>query len=233
MFIYAIGVLPLIKAVGHPERSGAQVWYANDASACADLETLKDWLSGLLNEGPKHGYLPKPSKSYVVVNERSIKRANVLFSPLGVKVVTSHRFLGGVIGDNDGQKEFLRSRVKEWSHILNQLSEIAIEQPQAAYAALTKSIQNKWQFVQRLVPNCQEILTDIDFLTQFCLLSLAVRFHSRREIFSLFPLVMVVFMSSIQLRLVSLFIPPHVRSLMLSFHLLKSTLSFVILTILM
>ena len=148
----------------HPDRSGTQVWYADDASACADLEALKDWLSGLLNEGPKYGYSPKPSKSYTVVNERSIERANALFGPLGVKVVTSHRFLGGVIGDNEGQMEFLRSRVKEWSHILNQLSEIAIEQPQAAYAALTKSIQNKWQFVQRLVPNCQQALTDIENL---------------------------------------------------------------------
>ena len=86
---------------------------ADDASACADLEALKDWLSGLLNEGPKYGYSPKPSKSYVVVNERSIERANALFGPLGVKVVTSHRFLGGVIGDNEGQLEFLKSRVKE------------------------------------------------------------------------------------------------------------------------
>lgn len=62
MFIYAIGVLPLIKAVGHPDHSGTQVWYADDASACADLEALKDWLSGLLNEGLKYGYSPKPSK---------------------------------------------------------------------------------------------------------------------------------------------------------------------------
>lgn len=67
--------------------------------------------------------------SFVVVKERSIERANALFSPLGVKVVTSHRFLGGVIGDNEGQMEFLRSRFKEWSHILNQLSEITIGLP--------------------------------------------------------------------------------------------------------
>uniref|UniRef100_A0A1X7U925 Reverse transcriptase domain-containing protein n=1 Tax=Amphimedon queenslandica TaxID=400682 RepID=A0A1X7U925_AMPQE len=139
-------------------------WYADDASACAGLEALKDWLLRLLKEGPKFGYSPKPSKSYVVVNERSIERARILFSPLGVNVVTSHRFLGGVVGDREGQTGFIKSRVEKWSHILNRLAEIAVEQPQAAYAALTKSIQNKWQFTQRLIPNCQQALTDIEHL---------------------------------------------------------------------
>ena len=158
MFIYAIGVLPLIKEVGHPSRGGTQVWYAYGTSACADLEALKDWLTRLLTEGPVYGYSPKPSKSYIVVNVRSVERANTIFGPLGVNVVTSHRFLGGVVGDRDGRNEFLRSQVDGWSDILDHLS----EQPQAAYAALTKSIQNKWQFVQRLVPNCKQALAVIE-----------------------------------------------------------------------
>ena len=89
MFIYAIGVLPLIKAVGHPSHGGTQVWYAHDASACGGLEALKDWLTRLLKEGPVYGYLPKPRKSYIVVNVRSVKRANTIFGPLGVNFVTS------------------------------------------------------------------------------------------------------------------------------------------------
>ena len=88
MFIYAIGVLPLIKAVGHPS-CGTQVWYADNASACADLEALKDWLTRLLKEDPVYGYSPKPSKSYIVVNVRSVERANTIFGPLGVNVVKS------------------------------------------------------------------------------------------------------------------------------------------------
>ena len=71
-------MLPLIKAVSNPSRGGAQVWYADDASAYADLEALKDWLTRLLKEGPEYGYLPKPSKSYIVMNVRSVERANYL-----------------------------------------------------------------------------------------------------------------------------------------------------------
>ena len=51
MFIYAIATLPLINTVDHPYQ-GFQVWYADDASACAKLVSLKDWLLKLMKCGP-------------------------------------------------------------------------------------------------------------------------------------------------------------------------------------
>ena len=36
MFVYAVATLPLIECIGHPN-AGRDVWYADDASACAPL----------------------------------------------------------------------------------------------------------------------------------------------------------------------------------------------------
>ena len=47
--------------------------------------------------GPDFGYRPEPLKSYVVVDETDLAQADALFGHLGVKVVTSHRLLGGHI----------------------------------------------------------------------------------------------------------------------------------------
>ena len=97
MFLYAVGTLPLIRSVKHP-RSGTQVWYADDASACAELSALRDWFSRLIEEGPKYGYFPELRKSFIVVSESHVLGAHEVFDDLGVSVVTGHRLLGGVVG---------------------------------------------------------------------------------------------------------------------------------------
>ena len=56
--------------------------------------------------------------------------------------------LGGIIGNNTGKKEFLNQLNQRWQYKLETLTEIAEQQPQAAYTALVKSLQNEWAFVQ-------------------------------------------------------------------------------------
>ena len=60
MFLYAVGTLPLIqslKGVG----SCAQIWYADDASACGSLSDLRQWSELLLSKGPDFGYVVNPA----------------------------------------------------------------------------------------------------------------------------------------------------------------------------
>ena len=42
------------------------------------------------------------------------------------------------------------------------LSKIAEKQPQAAFAALVKSLQCEWQFLQRDIPNCANNFAPLD-----------------------------------------------------------------------
>ena len=131
VFIYAIGTLPLIRSLGQPGE-GSQVCYADDDSACVPLNELKDWFIKLLNTGPTIGYYPEPSKCCLVVNKDSVLEAHQVFDLIGVRIVTSHRLLGGVIGDPGGVDSFGQERLYEWSTLVESLITVAKTQPQTA-----------------------------------------------------------------------------------------------------
>ena len=85
MFMYAVSSVPLINSLNDPVGMRKQVWYADDASACADFSSLREWFEQLKANGPKYGYFPKPSKSFLVVDENWSSEAKKNFDDLGVK----------------------------------------------------------------------------------------------------------------------------------------------------
>ena len=161
MLAYAIGTLPLIRSLKHPQ-DGIQIWYADDASACAPLAALKDWIDKLIKEGPSYGYFPEPMKSFLVVSDSYLSKAHEVFEKFGVQVVTSHRLLGGVVGVEEGKTDFVKGMMNDWIHLIDRLTSVASDQPQAAYAAFTRSVQNKWLYLQRLVPNCAPLFKELE-----------------------------------------------------------------------
>ena len=109
-----------------------------------------------------YGYFVEPSKSCVVVDESFASEAESMFSEYGVKVVRSQRLLGGVIGDEAGRLNYIQELVKAWKSNLESLALIAETQPQAAFSALTKSMQFQWSYVQRVVPGCQSLFDELE-----------------------------------------------------------------------
>ena len=69
MLVYAIGTLPLIHPFENPQ-DDIQIWYADDASACAPH---KDSFGKLFKEGPSYGYFPEPKKSFIAVCVKLLK----------------------------------------------------------------------------------------------------------------------------------------------------------------
>ena len=63
-----------------------------------------------------------------------------MFSELGVKVATGQCFLEGCVGDRESIEEYVEQWVQQWVHHVKLTNE-AKSQPQAAYAALTESLQ--------------------------------------------------------------------------------------------
>ncbi len=88
---------------------------------------------------------------------------NCLFVDLGINISTSGRLSGGVVGDISGKESFVSDKVEEWSGLLHNLSSIAATQPQAAFAALTKSLQNEWTYLQ-IVPDCASLFQSIELI---------------------------------------------------------------------
>ena len=88
MLLYGVGVKPLFVVV--KEKTAEvfsdkgeklfQVLFADDYSAAGKLETVLAWAEALVEEGPKYGYYPEPSKSVLVVKEGKEDRAREVFA---------------------------------------------------------------------------------------------------------------------------------------------------------
>ena len=130
-----------------------QVWYADDALACGKLSHISWWFDLLLEVGPRLGYYPNPRKSSIVVGPASWSVAELLFCSLSVEVVCDHRFLGGFWGGASAKDALVLAKIDQWVSDIHHLSHMAELQPQAAYAAFTKSLQREWIFIQQCCPN--------------------------------------------------------------------------------
>ena len=160
MMLYAVAVLPLIRSLRAPGK-WTQNWYADDSSCVADLCSLRAWYEELSRKGPDYGYLPEPSKTVLVVGPSDVQQASALFSDLGNKIVSGRRFLGGFIGEPSLVANFVSDKVQLWSRCVQRLSDVATSQPQAAHAALARSLQFEWCHLQRVIPDSANFFTPL------------------------------------------------------------------------
>ena len=58
-------------------------------------------------------------------------------------MVCDHRFLSGFLDGTSARDAFFLAKVDQWVSDIHHLSHMAESQPQAAYAALTKSLQHE------------------------------------------------------------------------------------------
>lgn len=155
MLMYGASLVPLIKKLENRDKY-LQSWYADDSAAIGELKNLKEWLDLVIREGPKYGYYPEPSKSYLVVDKKYVAQAHEIFDEYKIKIVEGKRFLGGFVGTGTEKNEFLTKKRLDWENAIDALAEVAATQPQAALSAFVKSLQCEWNYVQRVVENPED-----------------------------------------------------------------------------
>ena len=144
MMFYSVATLPLVRAL-KKNSHWFQSWYAADDSVCAgSLDDIRCWLDRLLESGPSYGYFPELHKSYLVVVPSVTHLTSDAFAGLGTSVVSGHSFLGGVIGEASRCEDLIQLKVNGWVHSINALAKAARKSPQAAFAAMVKSLQFEW-----------------------------------------------------------------------------------------
>ena len=155
MAMYGLATIPLIRRL---DGLCKQVWYADDSMAAGKLAQLREWWDKLESEGPNFGNFANASITWLVT--KNLERAS---DDTGVNITPDGRpYLGAPIGSQEFTREYVRSKIGEWSSNVTLLSEIAKSQPHAAFTALTHGLMSKWTYISRVTPNIGDELSLLD-----------------------------------------------------------------------
>jgi hypothetical protein len=163
MLGYGIGILPLIRHLKDEFLEVMQPLYANDAGTQGCFSDMCCSFSWLQEIGPSYGYFPELSKSILVIQEHNQTSAKLAFTNFDFKVRTGYRYLCSFIGSMDKQPLWLKAKVSNWTSVIADLACVVLSRPQSsAYAGLQKSLQQEWQFIQRVVEGVGEDFSEIE-----------------------------------------------------------------------
>ena len=163
MGVYSLNTVPLINSIDAEDL--LQIWYADDGNAGGSLEALYEWLSHVMEKGEAYGYHVNLSKCVLIVKEEHLDRATELFANTEVQITSSGaRHLGAVIGSEDFKSEYVTGEVEKWMDSLRNLIGIAKTHPHLAYVNFTRSLQAKWRYVQRTVPDVGHLFQPLEDL---------------------------------------------------------------------
>ena len=72
------------------------------------------------------------------------------------------RYLGSYIGTEEGQTEFVRNEVAKWESEIDQICDIALNEPQLAYTAYNVGLSKRWSYIMRTTPGISDQLGTIE-----------------------------------------------------------------------
>ena len=166
MFLYGIGILPLIRNLKELHPDVVQPWYADDAAALAEWYRLVQLYDDLILLGKGYGYFSNAAKCKVVVREGLVEAAVEFFNTqrnMGFEICTGTRYLGGYIGCEDGRDKYITKKVLSWESTVRELAMVANQHyPHSAYTGLTKSLQHQWTYFQRVIPNIAHLFDPVE-----------------------------------------------------------------------
>jgi hypothetical protein len=134
MFIYGMGLLPLIRRLKGEVDDVSQPWYADDAGAGGKFDQIKVYFGKLEEYGSKYGYFPEASKSILIVREHNAERAKEYFAEMKFTIKTGYRYLEGFVGARAEMNEWIGEKADEWTAGIKAIAKVSPQFPQTAYA---------------------------------------------------------------------------------------------------
>jgi hypothetical protein len=156
IFACQIGVLHLIRQFKAKFPQVEQPWYADGAK----FDENEHFFQLLCEIGPLFGYYAEPTKSILIVQQHNLEEAWLQFPD--VKVRRGNCYLGGFIREDEALNEWLGEKTKFWTEAVNDLTLITQAFPQGTYPGLQNSLQQEWQFVQRVTKGIDPEFASID-----------------------------------------------------------------------
>ena len=91
----------------------------------------------------------RPPKSYLIFKEGYIDEVKQLFEGTNITITTNGaRHLGTAFGLSDFKEFYVKKKVSQWCHEIENLASIASSHPHAAFTALIHGEQHKWSWIQ-------------------------------------------------------------------------------------
>ena len=113
--------------------------------------------------GPKFGYFLKATKCWLIVKPDKFEEAKSAFDETDINVICEgRRHLGAVMGRRPYPEEYVGNKVETWVQEILKLSEFAMSQPQAAYAAFSFGIRHKWTYFLQTIPDIEDLLQPLE-----------------------------------------------------------------------
>ena len=89
MAVYVIAIIPLMLMIleiieSYSEGTSKAATYADDLTAAGCIPGLKYWWDQLCELGPKFGYFPQASKSWLIIRPEVEGKAKTIFQGSGV-----------------------------------------------------------------------------------------------------------------------------------------------------
>ena len=65
------------------------------------------------------------------------------------------------MGERSLAADFVSNKVRVWCECIQSLSDVAIGEPQASFAALARSLQFEWNHIQQVIPECGTLFASL------------------------------------------------------------------------
>ena len=170
MAFYGISLVPLMPKLNEASET-VQCWLADDASCSGKVRDILKWWLFLKTVGPKFDYFPKATKCWLIVKPDKFEEAKSAFDRTDINVTCEgRRHLGAILGSRSYLEEYVGNIVETWVQEILKLSEFAMSQLQAAYAAFSFAIRHKWTYCLRTIPDIENLLQPLEEAIQSVLI---------------------------------------------------------------
>ena len=140
------------------ETNTKKSFYEDDGAGAGTLETVHEWCTSLLAQGPKYGFFLNASKKILLVKSEHYERALQIIAGCGVNGTTeATTYLGRYVGPRETCDQLTRGKVGKLITHLEKLSELAKAEPHAAFSYFVSSFQHTYSHVEGLTPPSEQI----------------------------------------------------------------------------
>ena len=117
----------------------------------------------MLKSADFHNLLITMNPCCILKDKSLLPAAKLLFGDTGIEIsCDGERHLEAVIGSKEARETYVKNKVEKWVKDVEELSEIGLDEPQAALSGFTKALCHRWTFVMRTIQDTKDLFIPLE-----------------------------------------------------------------------